>query len=58
MIKKMICAAAVLTAVALPQSSPAESVCADAGASNPLRGIVTVPMPDGVTVPAVCVWVP
>lgn len=54
----MICAVAVLTAIVLPQSSPAESVCADAGASNPLRGIVAVPMPEGVTVPAVCVWVP
>lgn len=56
--KKLICAAAVLAAIAMPQASSAESVCADAGASNPLRGIVAIPQPGGVTVPPVCVWVP
>jgi hypothetical protein len=58
MMKKLIVAAAVLAAVALPQSSPAESVCADAGASNPLRRIVTVPQPGGITTPTVCIWIP
>ena len=58
MIRKLLCAAAVLAAVALPQAAPAESVCADAGASNPLRGIVSIPQPEGLAIPAVCVWVP
>lgn len=58
MIKKLLIAAAVLAAIAVPGSSTAESVCVDAGASNPLRHIVAIPQPDGVTLPPVCVWVP
>lgn len=56
--KKLLIAAAVLAAVAVPGASPAESVCADAGASNPLRGIVTLPQPGEVSIPAVCVPIP
>lgn len=58
MIKRLLIAVAVLAAVAVPGSSTAESVCVDAGASNPLRHIVAIPQPAGVTLPPMCAWVP
>lgn len=58
--KKLLLLGAIAAAMLTSSPAPAESICADAGTSNPLGVEVPVWLKDssGISIPAVCVWVP